>query len=173
MIPEFSRPVRIDSLTPTPRSHGIAAEPGELKRLAGRFSLVAIERLEAEAQLSRNGDDVIASGSLSAAVVQSCAATSAPVPAEVHEEFRIVFRPQPVRAGEEDEIELGSSDLDVVFYEGSAIDLGEAVAETLSLALEPYPRAPDADEALRAAGVKNEEEAGVFGALAALRDKLK
>lgn len=173
MISEFSRPVRIDSLAEKPRAHEIAAEPEELRRLAGRFSLVAIDRLEARAELSRKGDDVIAIGSLDAAVVQSCAATSAPVPATVSEDFHIVFRPQPVRAGEEEEIELGSGDLDVVFYDGSAIDLGEAVAESLSLALEPYPRAPDADEALRAAGVKNEEEAGVFGALAALRDRLK
>ena len=60
-----------------------------------------------------------------------------------------------------------------VFYDGAAIDVGEAVAETLSLSLDPYPRAPGAEEALEAAGVKSEEEAGPFAALAGLRDKLK
>ena len=64
-------------------------------------------------------------------------------------------------------------ELDVVFYDGAAIDLGEAVAETLVLSLDPYPRAPGAGETLKAAGVKSEEEAGPFGALVGLRDKLK
>jgi hypothetical protein len=63
--------------------------------------------------------------------------------------------------------------MDVVFYDLAAIDVGEAVAETLLLSLDPYPRAPGAEAALRAAGVKGEEEAGAFGALAGLRDKLK
>ncbi|HEV2747118.1 MAG TPA: DUF177 domain-containing protein, partial [Allosphingosinicella sp.] len=43
---------------------------------------------------------------------------------------------------------------------------------TLALSLDPFPRSPAAAEALKAAGVKSEEEAGPFGALAALRDKL-
>jgi len=42
----------------------------------------------------------------------------------------------------------------VVFYDGASIDVGEAVAETLLLNLDPYPRAPGAEQALRAAGVR-------------------
>lgn len=170
---EFSRPVRIDTLGQEPRSLAIEAEEEERAALAARFGLVGIAALSADTILSRNGDQVKAEGTLRAQVTQSCVATSAPVPAEVEEPFRILFRPQPARAAEEDEIELSEAELDVVFYDGAAIDIGEAVAETLSLSLDPWPRAPGAEEALRTAGVKSEEEAGPFGGLAALRDKLK
>ena len=34
----------------------------------------------------------------------------------------------------------------MIFYDGAAIDIGEAVAETLLLDLDPYPRAPGAEE---------------------------
>ncbi len=61
----------------------------------------------------------------------------------------------------------------MVFYDRAEIDVGEAVAETLALNLDPWPRAPDAEAALRAAGVKREgeEERGPFAALAGLKDK--
>jgi len=79
----------------------------------------------------------------------------------------------PAVGGPDEEVELSERELDLIFYDGTAIDLGEAVAETLALSLDPYPRAPNAEEALKAAGVKSEEEAGPFAALAGLRDKMK
>lgn len=172
MTPEFSRPVRVDTLGAAPRGISIEAGEGERAALAERFGLVAIDSLEAEAELSLSGETVTAAGALRASVTQSCVATNLPVPAAVEERFRILFRPQPDAKAEE-EIELSEAECDVVFYAGAAVDLGEAVAETLSLALDPYPRAPDADSVLRQAGVKSEGESGPFGALAGLRDKLK
>ena len=95
--------------------------------------------------------------------------------AAVEEAFRVEFRPLPAGGRPEEEIELGEGELDVVFYEGGAVDLGEAVAQTLLLALDPYPRSPAAEAALREAGVKSEEEARIesspFAALAALKGK--
>lgn len=174
---EFSRPVRIDTLGPSPRTLEIEADQAEREKLARRFGLPAIHRLAAEAALTAKGETVIADGRIRASVTQSCVATAAPVDADLDEPFRIEFRPQPVEGGADDEIELDESELDVVFYDGASIDLGEAAAETLSLSLDPWPRAPGADEALREAGVKNEEEAETesspFAALAALKDKLK
>ena len=67
---------------------------------------------------------------------------------------------------------LDETELDVIFYDGAAADLGEAVAETMSLALDPYPRAPGAAGALNDAGIMDPGEAGPFGALAGLKDKL-
>jgi hypothetical protein len=57
----------------------------------------------------------------------------------------------------------------VIPLEGEKIDIGEAVAQSLSLALDPYPRVADADARLKALGVMSEEDAGPFAALAALR----
>jgi uncharacterized metal-binding protein YceD (DUF177 family) len=157
--PEFSRPVRIDTLGAGARRIDVEAEDSERAALAERFGLVAIDRLTAAAEVSRSGDAVVARGSLKGAVVQSCVASGEPVPETVAEDFRIEFRPRPTSGAPEEEVELGEAELDVVFYDGAAIDLGEAVAESLSLALNPYPRSPAAEAALREAGVKSEEEA--------------
>ena len=171
--PEFSRPVRADTLGAEPRTMAIEAEEEERAALARRFGLVAIDRLAAETALVRDGEDVTATGRIMAAVTQSCVATAEPVEAVVDEAFELRFRPTAAAGGAEEEVELSESELDVTFYDGVSIDLGEAVAETLALSLDHYPRAPGAEEALKAAGVKSEEEAGPFGALAGLRDKLK
>ena len=170
--PEFSRPVRADTLGAEPRTVSIEAEPEERAALARRFDLADIARLKAEAALGRKGEEIVATGRIDAAVTQNCVATGEPVEAIVDEPFTLVFRPMAPVGTPDEEVELSTSELDVVFYDGAAIDLGEAVAETLALSLDPYPRAPGAEEALKAAGVKSEEEAGPFGALAALRDKL-
>ena len=177
MKPEFSRTYRIDALGGAPRDVSIEADEAERSALAQRFELPAIAALSAEATLTRSGETVIASGTARARITQSCVATGEPVEAQVEEAFRIEFRPHPDIAGPEEEIELGEAELDVVFYDGAAIDLGEAVAETVSLGLDPYPRSEAAERALRKAGVKREEEAQAesspFAALAGLKDKLK
>lgn len=170
--PEFSRPVRVDTLGEGERRMEIEAGEDERSALARRFGLAGIARLSAEFGLRRDGADVMMAGSLSAAVTQSCVATGAPLEAALEEPFDLVFRPQPQARNADEEVELGEAEMDVIFYDKAAIDVGEAVAETLLLNLDPYPRAPDAEQALKAAGVKSEEEAGAFGALAGLRDKL-
>ena len=171
--PDFSRPVSIDTLGAEPRALTIEAEPGERQRLARRFGLLAIDALAAEASLVRKNGEILARGWIKAAVTQSCVASGEPVEAAIDTSFELVFRPEPPAARPDEEVELSEGEMDVVFYDGAAVDLGEAVAETLALSLDPYPRAPGAEAALKAAGVKSEEEAGPFGALAGLRDKLK
>ena len=169
--PEFSRPVRVETIGDTVQKISLSAKTGECAALARRFGLEAIESLAAEIALSRDGDEVRADGTLSARVVQTCVATAEPVPAEVAEAFSLRFRLASPATSEE-EVELAATDLDVEEYEGGSIDLGEAVAETLALSLNPYPRAPGAEEVLKAAGVVSEEEAGPFAALAALKEKM-
>jgi len=170
--PEFSRTVRADTIGAVPRHMSLSAEPGERAALARRFGLASIQSLTAEATLTRATHDVVASGRISAEVVQSCVVTAAAVPARVEEEFALRFRPEPGEAGGEEEVELGEDELDVMFHDGALIDVGEAVAQTLALNLHPYPRAEGAGETLRQAGVLEEGEAGPFGALAGLREKL-
>jgi hypothetical protein len=46
-----------------------------------------------------------------------------------------------------------------------------AIADSLMLSLDPYPRGPNADAALQAAGVLSEEQAGPFAALAKWKGK--
>ncbi|MFD1789801.1 YceD family protein [Sphingomonas floccifaciens] len=170
--PEFSRPRRLDTIGEGSIAVQIAAEAEERRKLAGRFGLSSLDRLEADYTLRRDAAGIIASGRLQADVVQACTATGEPVPSTIDIPFDIRFLPE--RDGElPDEVELDEGDMDTMFYAGSAIDLGEAAAETLALAIDPYPRAPGAEAALREAGVKTEKEAKPAGALAGLKDLLE
>ena len=169
---EFSRPVRLDRLSAEPTALALAASEAERVALARRFGLLALDRLEAEARLVRNGEIVRAEGRLHGHVMQSCVATGEPVGEAVESAFALAFYPESMETAAE-ERELSEAELDTLFYAGESIDLGEAIAETLVLALDPFPRSPNADEALRAAGAKREDEVGPFGALAGLNAKLE
>jgi uncharacterized metal-binding protein YceD (DUF177 family) len=173
MTPEFSRPQRIDRIGTAPATVTISAEPEERARLAERFGLIAIEALSAEFALRREGADVLADGRVTGQVAQPCIATGEPVPARIDEAVSLRFVPEAdLDAGPADEVEIDAEAADTLFYTGGAIDLGEAAAETMALALDPYPRSPAAEAALREAGVKRDDEVA-SGAFAGLKDLLK
>ena len=70
------------------------------------------------------------------------------MPPEVHfdlskiDQTKVLYDRAASPAGREVVVEAG--DLDVVPLEGDSVDIGEAVAEELSLSLDPYPRAAGA-----------------------------
>lgn len=172
MTPEFSRPERVDTIGEEPRTVHIEADEAERRRLAGRFALIAIERLTAEFTLRRDAMGILAEGRVAAAVTQACSVTGDPIDATIDEPVSLRFVEPSEHA---EETELADDSLDTIEIEGGAIDLGEASAETMALALDPYPRSPAAEAALREAGVKSEDEVenAAFGGLAGLRDRLK
>jgi len=147
----------------------LVADEAERAAVAKRLGLSSIGRLEAHACLDRNGDNIRTTGRIVAALFQSCVVTGDPVAAHVDEPFEILFVPEPASAGHDEEIELGERDCDTVFHDGAAIDLGGAIADTLALCLDPYPRSAAADSALKEAGIMTEEQASPFAVLAKLR----
>ncbi|QIK78740.1 DUF177 domain-containing protein [Sphingomonas piscis] len=151
----------------------LSADEEERRMVAKRLGLENLERFDAHAVLTRDGQQISAKGRIAARLDQRCVVTGEPVPAHVDEAFDILFAPEPSAAVPDDELELGEGDMDVVFHDGAAIDLGEALADTLALSLDPYPRSAGAEAALKEAGVMSEEEAGPFGALADLKRKLE
>jgi uncharacterized metal-binding protein YceD (DUF177 family) len=167
MTDGFAHRLRLDQIRDGERID-LAADEMERAAIAKRLGLPSIGRLDAHATLTRTGDVVRASGRLGASLAQYCSVTSEPVPAHVDEAFELAFVPEP-QAGEAEEIELGASDCDVIFHDGAIIDLGTAIADTLALSLDPYPRSAGADAALKEAGVLTEEQASPFAALAALK----
>ena len=147
------------------------ADEPERTAIARRLSLAALHRFNAHILLDRDGDRVRATGRLTAALDQHCVATGDPVAAHIDEAVEIDFRPAP-DVSPDSEIELSADDCDTVFHDGTTIDLGTALADSLSLALDPYPRSANAAEALKHAGVLTEDQAGPFAALAALKGKM-
>jgi len=168
MNDSFAHRLKLDQIRDGERLDLIADQP-ERATIANRLGLPNIERLEAHVCLSRSGDVVRASGRLLASLEQSCVVTNQSIPAHVDEAFELVFMPEPAPAGPDEEIELGGSDCDVIFYDGAVIDLGTAVSDTLALSLDPYPRSAGADAVLKEAGVLTEAEASPFAALAQLK----
>jgi uncharacterized metal-binding protein YceD (DUF177 family) len=147
----------------------LIADDAERKLIADRLDLRGLDRLEAHATLERKGEIVRARGRLKASLCQSCVVTDEPVDAHADEAFDIYFLPEPKTDSPDEEVELVEADCDVVFHDGAAIDLGSAIADTLALAVDPYPRSAGAEAALREAGVLSEAEAGPFAALAKLK----
>jgi len=168
MTDRFAHHMRLDQIRDGERLD-LVADESERAAVAERLRLPGIERLEAHVTLTKTGEVIRATGRLVASLAQSCVVTNESVPAHVDEAFELIFMPEPPVAGPDEEIELGGSDLDVVFHDGAAIDLGTAIADTLALSLDPYPRSAGADAALKEAGVLTEEQASPFAALAQLK----
>jgi len=165
---DFAHNLRIDHIRDGNRLD-LSASEDERQAIAGRLGLERIERLEAHATLTRKGPVVEAHGRVAASLEQSCVVTGDPVPAHIDEPFNLRFTPEPEQARSDEELELGSDDCDVVFHDGSTIDLGAAIADTLALSLDPYPRSAASEAALKEAGVLSEAQAGPFAALAGLK----
>lgn len=138
--PSFARPVAIDPWPAAGIEVALAASHDECRMLAERFALVAVTSLSGKARLDRTEGGVIClRGLLEAEVVQSCVVSLEDVPATLREAFECRF----VAAGSA----LGDFgwEEDIEPLSGPQLDLGEVFAQQLGLALDPYPRAADAD----------------------------
>lgn len=142
---EFSRFVEADSVGTHRMERRISANPEERAALAKRFELIGIDRLEAVFTLKRAGGGVIhVQGEIQAEVIQACVVTLAPVPARIAETFSADFADaDDRRRPAETDLDFEADDPPEPIRNGH-IDLGELAAEHLSLALNPYPRAPGA-----------------------------
>jgi hypothetical protein len=138
--PEFSRPFRLGSVGPDGRREVLEAEEAERAALARRFGIPAVESFRAELRLWPEADGAVrVEGRLVADVVQSCVVTLEPVAQRVEEAVALRLLP----AGAEPRDDPDEPD-EIPSGEGDVADLGEAVAEQLALALDPYPRSPGA-----------------------------
>jgi uncharacterized metal-binding protein YceD (DUF177 family) len=162
--PEFSRLVPLQQIGGKPFRQQIEATPEERDKLSRRFDLLALHRLVAEIELRRqNAETVLLEAQFEAEFEQCCAITLEPVRGTVSDRFSLIYGPVPeenaelVLSGDEPAFEPLMSD---------AIDIGEAVAQELSLALPIFPRDPDAviDDVEPA-----QPFAGPFASLARLR----
>lgn len=171
--PELGRPIKLRAIKEEPIL--IEADEAERAALARRFGISSIESLHAEVSLDPEGDKVAAKGRLRAAITQACAISGEDFPVMVDEALDLVFVPaQDVEtATYDEEIELDGNELDEIEYEGDSFDLGEAIAQSLALAIDPYAEGPNADAARIAAGIVTDEapRGPLAEALAALKGK--
>lgn len=160
------------------RSFGIAADPAERRRVADRLDLVALDGLAFAGRVEHGPREgvLILRGQLEADATQRCVVTLEPVAARLDVEIERYFVQGPEIEAEE--ILISPDDEEPEPLDRDCLDLGEIAVEELALALDPYPRAADADgrlEAEQAALGHAEADAArsAFAALAALRDQGK
>lgn len=168
MTDHFAHRLRLDQIRQAERVE-LSADETERRDIANRLGLAVLDRLDAHAVLHSTGPVIRAEGRIVASLEQNCVVTGDPVAAHIDEPFSLLFMPEPQSTHSDEEVELGEEDCDVIFYDGGAIDLGSAIADTLALSIDPYPRCAAADAALKEAGVLSEEEASPFAALARLK----
>ena len=164
--PELSRPIKPRALPAGTMT--IEADEAERAALAKRFGITAIHSLTSEVEFGEKDGAVLAEGRLAATLEQPCAVTREDFTYEVSETFSLRFVPAG-RMGEYEEdaeFELTEDDLDEIEYEGDSFDLGEAIAQELALAIDPYREGPGAEEAREQAGIESDENRTPSGPLA-------
>jgi hypothetical protein len=167
---EFSRIIDIRHIDDKPIV--LTATPEECLALARRFGIVSVGPMSATLTLTRDGPVIRANGRLQAAIVQSCAISADDLPVTINEPLTLRFVPAVGdKAPTEDEIELTEEDCDEIEFSGERFELGEAVAQSLALAIDPFATGPNADLVRKAVGLLDENATGPFAALAALKGK--
>lgn len=167
--PEFSRMVR--AYPQPPERLALAADAAERAALAERFGVARIDALEADVAFEADGRAVAARGRLSAELVQTCAVSGEDFAARIDEALDLRFVPAGTLAPSDEEIELASDAPDEIEFAGDAFDLGEALAQSLGLAIDPYAEGPGAHAARQSAGIT--PDTTPRGALADLLEGLK
>ncbi len=138
-LPEFSRPLDVTRVPAQGSTETISAEPAECAALAERFGLPAIHSLAAELRVSRwRGEGLKIDGSFTADLEQACVVSLEPFRSTLADTFESYFLP----AGRLDDASIEEGDAEP--FENGVIDMGEAVAEAVALALDPYPKKPGA-----------------------------
>jgi uncharacterized metal-binding protein YceD (DUF177 family) len=166
-VSEFFRPIEVGTLPAGETVREIAATAAERAALAERFALLALDRLEARVRLERlAGSLVRLRATLSADIVQACVVTLEPVVSRIDEDFTLLYGAAQDGAGE---IMLSGEEELVEPLVDDTIDIGEAVAQQLSLAIDPFPRAPGV--AVSATAEPTAERQSPFAALAKLKQK--
>jgi uncharacterized metal-binding protein YceD (DUF177 family) len=176
---EFSRRIVVRDLPPEGGWHELVATAAERAALARRLGVMALDQLVATVEVRPLGDGLVrVAARLRATLTQECVVTLEPVVDRIEDTFAVLYGPAAAAAGATGEVvvspepEVGPPEP----IEHGEIDLGEAVAQQLALAIDPYPRAPGASaEALSAyleppsGGAARRD--GPFDALAKLKSR--
>jgi len=140
--PPLSEPIRLNQI-----GAGLTRrlEPDEAQRrvVARWLDLQSLDAFVTEMTVAPAPVGWTLSGRITAEAVQRCGLTLAPVPARIDQSFRIAL----AEAGENEasEVEVFLEDDTPDLIEDGRIDLGHHAVEQLSLALDPFPRAPGAE----------------------------
>ena len=141
--------VKVDRIRPdSPNFFEFVASDKELKILATRFKFLDVLSLSAVLTICKSAQDcwdVV--GQLRGVVVQACGSTGVPL----RETVDFLIEERYVRSGgdqKEVDVHMGVAEP----LENEAINIGELLAQSLAIAVTPWPRAPEAPEKFTSGG---------------------
>lgn len=156
---EWHYPVQADEIV-AGKAVKVSIAPSDQERaaLSNRLGLYALNSLKADLRLQRNPGNMVIHimGKIMADVVQQCIVTLEPVSEHIEEEFESWFADQTqavsFNKAKRDRLSIKEKGEQPMMEEyddpesivDGRIDLGELVAQHLSLCLNPYPRAQGA-----------------------------
>lgn len=174
----YEVPLTITDLT-VPKTVRLSPTAAERQAIADRLLLVGLPAFVAEVTVTplKKNRLLQVSGQITATVTQECVVSLEPFDSAIDTEFDEVYDRDASELGSEDDDAPWAEAADVPeFLEGDVLDLADIAAQHLSLALEPFPRKPDAS--LDAGGgegvsINAPERDNPFAALKALKDTEK
>ncbi|MCA3277398.1 MAG: DUF177 domain-containing protein [Roseomonas sp.] len=165
MLPEFSRRQLLTDPPQAGVGEVLEATPLECAALAERFGIQALRHFSARfTRKPYPGGGLLLIGRIRAEAMQLCVVSLEPVTEHLDKPFCLVVLPPEAAPSEDpdgpDEIETDAT---------GHFDLGEALAEELSLSLNPYPRADGAHLPVGLDDAPEEALRNPFAKLALLR----
>lgn len=145
-LAEFSRLTDVTSCASKPRRFDFNATDGERQALAVRYGVLKVDILNSRGKISVAGKGRYRlRATFCATVIQACGLSLEPVTEEISGEFSVLlyqpFRKEPPQSAG---INFDPDEEDMEFLKGDKIDIGELIAQNLSLEINPYPRKADA-----------------------------
>ena len=166
--------IRLDSMPVAGRDVVVSPTAEERATIAAQLGLSAVDALDVKLHAVKFRGGLRVTGRLTAAVTQPSVVTLEPLTQEIAEPIDRIFLPGGEKAyagpaNAEIFVDLEGDDVPDHF-EGNEADLSDLIVETLALAVDLYPREPDAS--LEDAGYKPDlDETSPFAALKALKPK--
>lgn len=181
MKSEIERLVDLEKLGNNGTALEVVTTESERAALAKRFGFLGLPALSARVSVDRRpGGQIVVEGRLKGRILQACILSLDPVTQDLDDAFRLVFAEQVTedRDPESGEALLNAHGDAPEPLEGNMLDVGEIVAEQLSLTADPYPRRPGIkleDVLPKSKGGARrsapEQRRHPFAGLAALKDK--
>lgn len=160
---EFSHKVTVEPWPEDGVVVELTATAVEREALRVRFDLVGLSSLSASAGIEKDMMELVLAGTIEADVAQTCVVTLKPVASRLEVPFERRYR----RRDDHEKLmasgkarEMDEEEIEFDLLDGDDIDVGEAIAEEFYLALDPYPRAADADQALAGMQAKTGTDPG-------------
>lgn len=155
--------ISVEHIHPESRNlYKFVASEAERQSLAQRFEFIDVQSLSAELTICKSARDCWdVTGQLRGGVVQACSSTGVPLSEAV--DFSIEERyVRSVISREVVEVHMDVAEP----LENEAINIGELLAQSLAIAVTPWPRAPEARETYTSGEVLPDHP---FAGLAALK----